>query len=247
MAGGRRSETEDALETGGRGRLQLEIAGLHRADAVAHHLEGVDVCRVLHVRIAAVDGAEVDIRAGFSSLVYRDRPVAVGDVQDVLPVGSGLRQRAVGFLVSGKRRGAFTGTDLAGGAGGILVGIAAFCLCIYLLILYMRLFFMLPAKSLGIKMSFKEAIAASRGLLLRWVGAGLIFGIVAGLPYLIYIFVMSFLVLGMTAQTSLMESVGLYVLVAVPAIFSGLLSAAYNAVILSRLYQWGVQGRGSQL
>lgn len=155
----------------------------------------------------------------------------------ILPIVIGLILAAVFSLLS----------HVVGGAGGILIGIVAFCLCIYLLVLFMRLFFMLPARSLGAKMSFKEAIAASRGLLLRWIGAGLVFGIVAGLPYLIYIFVMSFVVLTVLgAQASLLTSIGLYILVGVPAVLFGLLSAAYNAVILSRLYQWSMQERPMQ-
>jgi hypothetical protein len=150
---------------------------------------------------------------------------------------------------------------LAGGIGGeagLLIGaLFAVPVLIYGGIKIARCFFILPAKSMNVAISLKEADRISRGLLLPFLVTSMMFvtlflivtGIPAGLIMLQEILaaihaesddIESTVAEMFSFRTSLM----MFIFVTLPSIPLWLYTIALNVGILSRLYQWAVQERG---
>lgn len=152
---------------------------------------------------------------------------------------------------------------IAFGAGGgvLLFGAAAskntlavvvatvvfFVLLIIAAIKAMRWSFMLPARSVGVKLSTKEASQISKGLLGRLFWAAIRAIIVPGLIFMVIVFVLAFGAAFMVGEVT--EGVVTMPEIIVSAVLS-LMEAAFqifatalNVTILSYLYQWAVQNR----
>lgn len=137
-------------------------------------------------------------------------------------------------------------SGIVGGAVSVVLIIITVFLAMYFMIYCLRLFFMLPARSVNVKLSFKEATQISKGLLMKWMGAGFVLSLILGVPFIIFVFVMSVAVVMLfgAPDENITSALAVYITVGLPNLALTLLAAALNVVILSRLYQWAVEHQG---
>ncbi|HTK84222.1 MAG TPA: hypothetical protein VL625_03975 [Patescibacteria group bacterium] len=138
-----------------------------------------------------------------------------------------------------------------------LVTIVAF---VYAIILGMSFAFVLPARSVGVKLSFREARKIARGLIwkLFWTGIRVSFGpaFLIGLWYGI----MAVVVISMPGMSVMKTDFAgknqeeltmpgaaiLYLVGGLPLIYFHFMIVARNITVLSKLYQWSVQNRAPE-
>jgi len=107
----------------------------------------------------------------------------------------------------------------------------------------MRVSFMLPARSVGVKLKIREAVKISKGALWPFMGAGMIFGLCFTIAFLVYTAVTLgtiYMVTG-TVHFEGMNKAIMELLFSIPIIIGTFLMISMNITALSKAYQWGAQ------
>lgn len=138
-------------------------------------------------------------------------------------------------------------TGASSGGGALLTIIAAIFSTICALVLFfaaLRNYFVLPALSIGVSMSWKEARSYSKGLLRKWVIAFIILAIPTNIIYWIFEALFGFVeaLLPFIVTGSVWERI-FDIVSFIPTLFVSFIFTALNVTILSRLYQWSVRGK----
>lgn len=121
--------------------------------------------------------------------------------------------------------------------------IAAALLILVTMPLFIRILFLLPAKSIGMKTGLKQAAHASRGMVWPVIGANLIFCLIFFVFIVVYMFSIGAalnIAIG-TSEISITASVFFSVLGALPLQIAVFILFALYTVTISKAYQWGVQ------
>lgn len=108
---------------------------------------------------------------------------------------------------------------------------------------FIRILFLLPAKSIGMKTGFKEARRAARGMVWPVIGAILIFCLLFFVFIVVYMFSIGAalnIAIG-TAEISVAAAVTVSVLGALPLQIAVFIIFALYTVTISKAYQWGIQ------
>lgn len=134
---------------------------------------------------------------------------------------------------------------LGGNPGKVIFGLAIIPLCIWIIIITLRFSFFLPARSVGVKLSYAEAKRSSKGLLWPFFGSSLLFGLMYLIPLLIYGIIVA-AILGTAAlegnANTMTPSMALVqFIITVPVLAANFILAALNITALSRAYQWGIK------
>ncbi len=113
------------------------------------------------------------------------------------------------------------------------------------IIAVIRLGFMLPARSVGVKLTFREALRSSQGVLWPLVGTVMLFSLMYLIPLLIYGLVIA-MVIGAAALGGSATPMGLgyhlaQFVITVPVLAVNFIFTAMNITALSRAYQWGIK------
>ena len=109
--------------------------------------------------------------------------------------------------------------------------------------IFIRILFLLPAKSIGMKTDFKDASRAARGMVWPVIGANLIFCLIFFVFIVVYMFSIGAalnIAIG-TAEISVAAAVTVSVLGALPLQVAVFILFALYTVTISKAYQWGVQ------
>lgn len=112
------------------------------------------------------------------------------------------------------------------------------------MLVVLRWFFILPARSVNAPVSLKEAKQISRGLLWRFIAAGSLVFLGIFLALFPVLFTMYLMLGRFVGVDSLAFAIGETILLHIPSIPVTFYILAMNVGILSRLYQWAVQERG---
>jgi hypothetical protein len=122
------------------------------------------------------------------------------------------------------------------GAFGILVLMAV------AIVAFIRVSFLLPAQSVGVSLSVKEAWASSRGLVKPLLGANIIFFLLFSIVMMVYMMVVGIVVYigssGKEPDDGQMAAISVFL--SIPAHIAGLAVAAACVGVLSKAYQWGM-------
>lgn len=146
----------------------------------------------------------------------------------------------IGLFVGGAFGFASAGADKAIVA---ITGITAIIVSVYFLIQVIRYSFALPARSVGVKLSLKEARKVSKGLVWRILSAMGLAATVFGFAIMLYALIMGLTVGVITRGDEPSELSGGIVtfIFQVPLMVAGFYLMAINITILSKAYQWGMQ------
>lgn len=145
----------------------------------------------------------------------------------------------VGFVI-----GAGGAAMAKSGSGGLvmLAAVVAVVAFIYMMIELMRISFILPASSVGMKINIKEARQVSKGLLWKLVGSTGLLSIIAVVIIMLYT-----MIVGLTVAI-ILAGVGqgpvqyfFEAIFALPILLFNIVLTGMFVNILSRLYQWGMQ------
>lgn len=138
------------------------------------------------------------------------------------------------------------GVGLASVGGEIALGIAliiAIPVSIWGIIQLIRISFLLPARSVDVKLSLADARRASRGLIGKIFLSGVVVTFAFSLVIMLYALIVG-LVVGIITTGSepspLTTGLTMFIL-GIPMIVAGFVYTAINVTILSRAYQWGIQ------
>ena len=140
--------------------------------------------------------------------------------------------------------GFFYGVVSRGGGVMAAIGIVAVIVAtVFLIRAMLQLSFLLPARSVGVGISFKEARQSSKGLLFPLIGASMIFGLLFTIILVVYSGVVGAVV---TFVSGDVEPQGLGLgfvgfILSLPVYISTFVLTALNITALSRAYQWGMQ------
>ena len=153
----------------------------------------------------------------------------------VLTITPAVAALLIGFLF---------GVMSQGGAVMAVLGIVAVLVASFFLIRGMLQFsFLLPARSVGVRISFNEAKQVSKGLLMPLIGAGMIFGLLFTIVLVVYSGVVGMIVMAVSGDAEL-QGLGLGFIgfiLSVPVYMAAFVMTALNITALSRAYQWGMQ------
>lgn len=133
-----------------------------------------------------------------------------------------------------------------GKAVSVIIVLIAIPIFIWGLITLIRLSFLLPARSVGVKLTFAEARRSSKGVLWPLIGTGMVFALMYIIPLLIYGMIVAAIV-GVGAMASGAENVTtpsmalVQFIISVPILAVNFLITALNITALSRAYQWGIK------
>lgn len=109
---------------------------------------------------------------------------------------------------------------------------------LYLLIVMVKMYFVLPARSVGVKLSFGEARKISKGAVWPVIGSNILFSIGTAAAVLLCGAVFGVIIYAITRQEP--DWVAQYVL-SLAGTFLGLVYIALNVTALSRAYRWGAE------
>ncbi len=151
----------------------------------------------------------------------------------IIPVLMGV---ALGAIAGG-------GQAVAGQAGLVMAFLIIIPVFIYAFIQFLRYSFKLPAKSLGVDLSFADAKRASRGMISRILLAGFFIGVAAAMVLLVYA-IISGISVGFASggeEPGDIAKVIMGVVLGAPVLLIFVVLTAINITILSKAYQWGIQ------
>ena len=128
---------------------------------------------------------------------------------------------------------------------GILVAgsLAALALIYVCMFLFIRASFLFPARSVGVRLSWKEAGRASKGMIWPLIGANIIFGLLFTVAFSVYTFVAGFIAAFAAGGQGFgrIEAIGIGLVLSAPILLGVLFVLALSVTTLSRAYQWGIQ------
>ncbi len=127
-----------------------------------------------------------------------------------------------------------------------IIGLIAIAFLFYISILGIRFTFILPARSVGVKLSFAQARKLSKGLVRKLLLSSLLLVAIVMFPVGIYLGIAGVIVsftFGDPTE-SLMAALGAYILIGLPVFIYSVAVSLFSVTVLSRLYQWAVQERG---
>ncbi len=137
----------------------------------------------------------------------------------------------VGFAV-GYANG--TGANINPGFAGLLL----IPIMIALFVVLTKLYFVLPARSVGVKLTFREAWMISRGATWPVIGSMMLMGV--GLMIAAFIFLFVFGIIAGLFGGGEMSTVSAFILM-VPILVIQFLFGAIYITLLSRAYRWGAE------
>lgn len=132
---------------------------------------------------------------------------------------------------------------VAGIGGKVAAGILAFVLFIGATYVFMRIWFVLPAQSVGVRLPVRDIKRASRGLLLPLFGANFILMLLFGIAALVYMTAVGAAIGIATTGGDIgkMNTLIISFITIVPVQLGVFTMMAFVTVALSRAYQWGAQ------
>jgi hypothetical protein len=153
-------------------------------------------------------------------------------------LGLALIPVAAGF-VSGVTVGILSKViDISDDTGKALFLLVGLPVILFLAIALVKMYFVLPARSVGVKLSFDEARKISKGMVWPVIGANILFSIGMALVIMVCGGVLGFVLYAVTGQEA--NWISKYVLSLV-GLFLGLFYIALNVTSLSRAYRWGAE------
>lgn len=168
----------------------------------------------------------------FNASQYDLKFIGIMLLLGLIPVAAGFFSGlAVGFLTKIIGISHETGIFLF-----LLLGIP---LILFLLITLVRMYFVLPARSVGVKIGFGEARKISKGAVWPVIGANIVFSLGTAVAVLLCGVVFG-VAIGLLTGQGPENWVAKYV-VSLPGIFLGLVYIALNVTALSRAYRWGAE------
>lgn len=135
------------------------------------------------------------------------------------------------------------GEGIATAGGIVILVIMAFALRMFI-----RASFLFPARSVGVKLSWKDAKTASKGLVWPLIGANVIFALLFVVAFSVYTFVAGFIATVAAGGATLgrMEAIGTGLILSIPIMLGAYFLVALCIAALSRAYQWGIQNNQPQ-
>ncbi|HEU4839154.1 MAG TPA: hypothetical protein VFS88_07075 [Micavibrio sp.] len=121
----------------------------------------------------------------------------------------------------------------------LLLGVPLIAL---LLITMVKMYFVLPARSVGVKLGFGEARKISKGMVWPVIGANILFSTGMALAVILCGGVLGFVLYVVTGQEA--NWISKYIVSLVGLLF-GLVYIALNVTALSRAYRWGAENNSS--
>ncbi len=125
----------------------------------------------------------------------------------------------------------------------VAYGIAALILIVVAMIIYIRVSFLLPANSVGVRLSYKDLMRASRGMVAPIIGANLILIMVFAVVVIVYMFAVGTAITLATGNVELdkVATIIISTITAIPVHIAAFALVASYIFVLSKAYQWGVQ------
>ena len=108
---------------------------------------------------------------------------------------------------------------------------------------FIRVSFLFPARSVGVKLSWTDAKRASKGLVWPLIGTNIIFGLIFVVAFSVYAFIVGFIVTVARdgVKPDRMEGFLTDLLLSMPILMAAFFLIAMCITALSRAYQWGIQ------
>ncbi len=136
------------------------------------------------------------------------------------------------------------GQDISGGTRGIMA-VVFLALIFFIMTLVTRLSFVLPARSVGVSLSFKDAWRASKGTVWPFLGSNIVFILFFVLVLVVYTVAASVVMAiasgGVQSEAeTLSQHLARYVMT-IPVEAGALMVTAVIVSSLSFAYQWGIQ------
>ncbi len=122
-------------------------------------------------------------------------------------------------------------------------GIAAVVVMIFVLLLFLRVSFLFPAKSVGVALNWADSGRASKGLVWPLLGANLIFCLIFIVAFSVYMVVVTMVAESGAGDATISPVTAVIIgsVIETPVVFAGLVYVALSVTALSRAYQWGIQ------
>ena len=113
----------------------------------------------------------------------------------------------------------------------------------FVMLMFIRASFLFPARSVGVKLTWKDARRASKGLIWPLIGTNIIFGLLFVVTFSVYTFVAGFIatVAARGATLGRIEAIGTGLILSIPILLAAFFLVALCITALSRAYQWGIQ------
>ena len=123
---------------------------------------------------------------------------------------------------------------------GSMASLIVLCAVLYYSV---RLMFFLPAKSVGVTLSYEDIKRASKGSMLRFVFSTLLTSVTFILVMSIYLLIVTVVLQasGASGEQTSLSSAFIAFFLSIPLYLSAFFYWAVNVTILSRLYNWGMQ------
>jgi hypothetical protein len=195
--------------------LSLFVLSWHRAS-----LRGTDEDHSIN----PFDVSQYDFRFIGVMLVLALIPVAAGFV---FGLSVGISSKVVHL------------SEQTGKALFLLVGVPVI---LFLAIALVKMYFVLPARSVGVKLGFGEARKISKGMVWPVIGANILFSLGTALAVVLCGGVLGFVLYAVTGQEA--NWISKYI-VSLVGLFLGLVYIAVNVTALSRAYRWGAENNSS--
>lgn len=124
-----------------------------------------------------------------------------------------------------------------------LGGVAVLIAMGFAMLMFLRASFLFPARSVGVKLTWKEAKRASKGLVWPLIGTNIIFGMIFVVAFSVYAFIVGFIVTVARGgvKPNRMEGFLTDLLLSIPILMAAFFLVALCITALSRAYQWGIQ------
>lgn len=157
----------------------------------------------------------------------------------ILPILMGV---ALGAVAGG-------GKAVAGQTGFMLAFLIVVPVFIYAFIQFIRFSFKMPAKSMGVDLSFADAKRASRGMISRILLSGFFIAVAATVAMLVYAIITG-VSIGFASggdEPGDVAKIVMGFILGAPVIFLVIVLTAINITILSKAYQWGIQNNAIEV
>lgn len=154
----------------------------------------------------------------------------------VLTLIPGLIAASIGFIAG-------YASHALGKAAAIALIIFLITIAMALMIFVLRVYFILPARSVGVKLSVREALKASRGLAWPVFGASIILFIIFMLAVIIYQGTLMVVVGSIAGDVEIDKTNAgiLQFFLSIPVLMATFLLTAGNVTVISRAYKWGME------
>lgn len=134
-------------------------------------------------------------------------------------------------------------SHLLGKSAAAVLIVLLIAVAMALMIFVLRVYFILPARSVGVKLSIREALKASRGLAWPVLGASIILFIIFMLAVVIYQGTLMVVVGSIAGDVEIDKTNAgiLQFFLSIPVLMATFLLTAGNVTVISRAYKWGME------